>query len=244
MVNKLANLFKKAGCPAFFVISIILLLCPSSSKSQFLAPKFHLSGLALYQPGLALEYVIDRQFSFQLNGFYRPPVSNENWVIRSFEHDGSTNNSLSGYNVSLEARAYTRRSRNAETKIYSGFFVRYYEYKLESNFNRNSVQYQLQGQLQNISAGLETGVNWIFNKKISVDLTFVAAGFASNQLQGTLIPSDMQAPIGALEDDMQGIPVIGNRIILERDNTEQLFRFTNDYKTLALRSALSVGLIF
>lgn len=244
MVNNSTQLYKKAGSPAFFVLMFFCSLA-NGSNAQFLVPKLHLGSLAFYQPGIGLEYVIDRQFSLQVNSFYRPSTSNENFIMRSFTDDGaSKNNKLSGYNVSIEGRAYTRRSRNAETKVYSGFFIRYFNYKLNSDFNRDTVNYQFDASLRNISGGFETGVQWIIDKKYSIDFTFIALGIASNSFKGTVIPDDFEAPIGILEDEMQGIPFLGNRIILERDQEESLFRFSNDYKTLAVRATLSLGIIF
>ncbi len=244
MENNSIKSLKKAGFPAFFVLILFCSLA-NRSNAQFFVPKLHVGSLAFYQPGIGVEYVVDRQFSLQVNSFYRPSTANENFIMRSFTEDGaSKNNKLSGYNFSIEGRAYTRRSRNAATKVYSGFFLRYFNYKLQSEFNRDTVNYQFDASLKNISGGFETGVQWVIDKKYSIDFTFIALGIASNLLKGTVIPDDFEAPIGVLEDEMQGIPFLGNRIILERDKVESLFRFSNDYKTFAVRATLSLGIIF
>lgn len=225
-------------------ILLLLLSFGQATRAQFLLPKLHLAQLPLGQAGIALEKVVDRQFSMQINVQGMWPNKGPNFVNRSFlDKDQIESSSLSGYAASLELRVYTRRARKEAVKMYGGPFLRYARYDMQTSYLSDSLARDLNGSLVSVAGGFQMGVQYIINNRLSIDWTFLGLGYARNELSGKVRTEETEdRPIGKIEDELSGIPLLGPLISLNEEEDALVFRKT--YGTLAFRFALTVGLVF
>lgn len=215
-----------------------------SARAQYNLVKLHLAQLPFGQTGIAYEKVFDRQFSVQLNAQAMWPNKGQNFITRRFiSDDALRSSSLFGYAFTLESRAYTYEARSDAWKWYLGLFLRYSNYELESTFDSGVFERRLSGSLTNASGGFELGINYIYLNKWSFDVCFMGVGFARNELEVELETSEPDPNIGEIEDGLRSIPIIGSRILLQKEEPN-LLRFSSGYGTLALRISVTVGMLF
>ena len=228
-----------------FLLISLLTVCVLSASGQFFLPKLHLAQAPFGQFGIAIEKVWDRQFSIQLDAQAMIPNGGQNFITRNFLSKEELKNSiLNGYSGTLEFRVYTRRGRNEAVKVYGGPFIRYSRYDMRTEYETDSLRRDLTASLTNMSGGIQVGVQYIINNRISIDWTIIGLGYARNRLEGKVVTEETSdRPIGRIEDDLSSIPLIGPRIGLNENDAGELV-FLNDYGTIAVRIALTIGLVF
>ncbi len=226
---------------AFLLFSIFL--SSKSAQSQYLLVKTHLAQIPFGQYGIGIEKVFDKQFSLQLNAQYLPPNKGSNFINRAFADKDELNSSLlEGYAFSLESRAYTLEARSEAWKWYLGFFFRYSQYKTTTDYDKADLNRKLEGSLISASGGIQLGINYIYKNKYSLDVCFMGVGFARNQIDVQILTEEESPNIGRIEDELRQIPILGSRMKLSK-NEEGILEFKESYGTLAIRFAVTVGII-
>lgn len=226
---------------AFLLFTIFL--GTKSAQSQYLLVKTHLAQIPFGQYGIGIEKVFDKQFSLQLNAQYLPTNKGSNFINRAFtEKDEINSSSLKGYAFSLESRAYTLEARSEAWKWYLGFFLRYSHYETATDYDRAELNRKFEGSLTSASGGIQLGINYIYKNKYSLDVCFMGVGFARNEIDVQLFTEEESPNIGRLEDELRQIPILGSRMKLSK-NEDGILEFKDSYGTLAIRFAVTVGII-
>lgn len=245
----------KRGChwqPLLFGAKLPVLCCIAllaggigQSQAQFVVPKVQVLSLPFYQPGIAVEVVPGRQYSFQTSFYYRIPAGKHNFITRSFLDEPEVlSDRLDGYAITGEFRAYSRRSRNSEVKLYTGLFFRYYSYTLQTQMHIQDNRYDLNAGLKSSGLGLQFGIQWFIRKFYTVDLCLFGAGIGRHGLQGEVERLSGTGGTGLLEDRLQDIPLWGSRISLREEPGSNTIRFSNAYTAPVFRMSLGMGIVF
>lgn len=231
----------------FKLILFVLFAIPFSCNSQIRIAKLNSTGAAFGVIGLALEKVQQKQYSWQIGLNYRPNVNGPASLLdRSDEGFNFSEGKSLLIGLHLEYRFYTKKARKMETKPYFGLFSIAQAIQFESTHDgplktNTTGTYPIETSWIRAGFGLEYGVQWILNKRISIDWTILGFGLSWNEIQSDLFGDD-SLNVGRFEDLIAGTPFIGNQLLYKRQ--EEGYRAESTFIGVIPRAGIKLGLLF
>lgn len=226
---------------------LALLFISSVISAQIRVIKLNTLSASLGGASLAYEQVKKKQYSFQLGLNYRPNINGPAWIYArpndDYDLNASKSNWLGGH---AEYRFYTKKAKKLATKPYISLYGRYllHEITLEESgpgVDQEIATHTIKQETQSIGVGLQYGVQWVFNKRWSVDWTMIGFGINLNRLDVNLAGSE-NLSVGRLEEALSSIPLFGSQYLFKK--SEDTFQIDKQFVGVSPRMALRVGLLF
>lgn len=225
------------------VLPFLVILCVSlQAHTQIRVAKVSLSSAAIGALGVSFEKVRDKQYSWQVGIVYRPNYSGPDYFLigKSFNFE-LTESSSTGWAFHLEHRSYTSKARQQPVKPYIALYVQHHLLGLQAKYRKESFDYAFNADWNCTTLGVQYGVQWILNERLSFDWTMLGFGIGYNSLSGSA-QTDPSSSVGEFEEQLSSIPRIGKRFGLE--GKEGRYVFDEDFTGVSLRFALRLGYLF
>ncbi|MGB1032720.1 MAG: hypothetical protein ACPGWM_08895, partial [Flavobacteriales bacterium] len=178
---------------------------------------------------------------------FRTSISGPNFLYNQsndgFETDESKSTWLGAH---LEYRFYTQKAKRLQTKPYLSLYGSYLMSQSEITYSgpnktNGTLVYLIDQDLQQVSFGLQYGIQWVFDNRFSIDWTVIGFGITNYRLKGSLT-SDENASVGRLEEALSSIPFIGSKYLFKGNSGS--FDLNSQFFSLSPRTALRIGLLF
>lgn len=228
-------------------LTFSLILLTSLSQAQLRLVKINLPSAALGALSVSFEKVIKKQYSWQAGLTYRPAIASPKMFYNQSRDDFNIEESSSTWmGAHLECRFYTQKARRLQTKPYLSFYGRYL--LSQSNITyvgpnkvSSTSSYQLDQDFQQLSFGIQYGIQWVFNNRFSIDWTVMGFGLTHYQINAKMT-TDEDGSVGRLEEALSSVPFVGSKYLFKGDSGE--FEINSQFFSLSPRTALRFGLLF
>lgn len=196
---------------------------PESGKNYKNIVRFNLSNFLLFGPKniiLGYERVVSPNQSFSIN---LGPAALPSLVSINTDSGSITKQSnRSGFNVSADYRFYLKRENKyrAPRGVYVGPYFMYNKTRKESNWefvHDNRTDYvNIETNFSVVGGGLQLGYQFVFFKRMTVDLVLIGPGMAkysfNAKIDGSIDPDErkqlFQALQQALENKYPGMSIV------------------------------------
>ena len=218
-----------------------------AAQAQLRLVKINLPSAAMGALSVSIEKVKKKQYSWQAGINYRAPISCPNFLYNQ-SNDGfeTTDTKTAWIGAHAEYRFYTQKAIRLQTKPYLSFYSNYqltqsqHSYSGPNKVNSTSI-YTIDQNLQQISIGLQYGIQWVFNNRYSIDWTVLGFGISSYQLSGSLT-TDEEGSIGRLEEAFSSVPIIGSKYLFKGSTGK--YDLNSQFISPSPRTALRIALLF
>ncbi|NQX90941.1 MAG: DUF3575 domain-containing protein [Flavobacteriales bacterium] len=230
----------------FRCILILFLLSSFGAASQIRVVKLNTMSATQGALQLSFEKVKDKQYSYQVGLMFRPSLNAGNmfYGIRDYSLEEGK---ATWYGAHVEYRFYTQKARKLHTKPYFSFFGRWTHSDASLTYKgrgleQSETNYPIDHELTQIAAGIQYGIQWVFNNKWSIDWTVLGFGLTQYQLKSSLALNELSS-LGAFEEAFSSKPFVGSKHLYTRVDDEQA-EVNTTFWGVSPRTALRIGLIF